>query len=151
MTDRPTASTINDAQLDELYATNQRLNLRAQRLESELAAYQRAVAQWETSDRGTYVPLRTIAAIAKAAGRDIKNPSWLLHYQRVEQAEASAERAQAVLAEVLGQFQPLRPEHDPTGEPSHWQARVLPYEIDAWQKAAAGTAATQTTDRPEQS
>jgi hypothetical protein len=51
-----------------------------------------------------------------------------------------------LLAEVLGQFQPLRPEHNPTGEPSHWQARVLPYEIDAWQKAAAGPAATAATD-----
>jgi len=47
-----------------------------------------------------------------------------------------AERVEAVLAEVLGQFQPLRPEHNPTGEPGHWQARVLPHEIDAWQKAA---------------
>jgi len=46
------------------------------------------------------------------------------------------DRAEALLAEVLAQFQPLRPEHDPTGEPGHWQARVLPYEMDAWQKAA---------------
>jgi len=78
-------------------ATNQRLNLRAQRLESELAAYRRAVSQWEVSKRGTYVPLRTITAIAKAAGRDIETPQWLLHYQRVEQAEAAIERVRSVL------------------------------------------------------
>lgn len=80
------------AELTEARATNRRLNLRAQGLESELAAYRRAVSQWEVSKRGTYVPLRTIAAIAKAAGRDIETPQWLLHYQRVEQAEAAIER-----------------------------------------------------------
>ncbi|MEU8756249.1 hypothetical protein AB0C88_37755 [Streptomyces chartreusis] len=81
-------------------ATNQRLNLRAQQLESELAAYRRAVAQWEVSERGTYVPLRTLAAIARAAGSEIETPQWLLHYQRVEQAEAAIERVrQAVNAD----------------------------------------------------
>lgn len=85
--------------LAQARATNQRLNLRAQALESELAAYRRAVAQWEVSERGTYVPLRTIAAIAKAAGRDIENPRWLLHYQRVEQAEAAVKRVRALVAE----------------------------------------------------
>ena len=55
--------------------------------------------------------------------------------------------AAGLLAEVLGQFQPLRPEHNPTGEPGHWQARVLPYEMDAWQKAAGTTpAVTQATE-----
>jgi hypothetical protein len=78
-----------EQQRDQARATNRRLNLRAQQLESELAAYRRAVDQWEISERGTYVPLRTITAIAKAAGRDIENPRWLLHYQRVEQAEAA--------------------------------------------------------------
>jgi septal ring factor EnvC (AmiA/AmiB activator) len=57
------------------------------------------------------------------------------------------DRLRAVLAEILGQFQPLRPEHDPTGEPTHWQARVLTYEMDAWHKAAtARPAPAQATD-----
>ncbi|MDX3247172.1 hypothetical protein [Streptomyces sp. ME18-1-4] len=56
-----------------------------------------------------------------------------------------AERVEAVLAEVLGQFQPLRPESDPTGEPTHWQCLMLPYEWDAWQKRAAATGATDST------
>jgi hypothetical protein len=86
-----------DDDLATARATNQRLNLRAQKLESELAAYRRAVSQWDVSERGTYVPLRTIAAIAKAAGRDIETPQWLLHYQRVEQAEAAVERVRSVL------------------------------------------------------
>jgi hypothetical protein len=134
--------------ISETRATNQRLNLRAQRLESELAAYRRAVAQWEVDERGTYVPLRTLAAIAKAAGRDIENPRWLLHYQRVEQAETANDRLRSLLAEVLGQFQTLRHEHDPTGEVTHWQCRVLPYEYEKWREAAAGAAA-QATDDPE--
>lgn len=86
-----------DDDLATARATNRRLNLRAQRLESELAAYRRAVSQWDVSERGTYVPLRTIAAIAKAAGRNIETPRWLLHYQRVEQAEAAVERVRSVL------------------------------------------------------
>jgi len=65
-----------------------------------------------------------------------------------EQQRQRADHLAGLLAEVLGQFQPLRPEHNPTGEPTHWQARVLPYEIDAWQKAAAGTAATSSPEQP---
>jgi hypothetical protein len=97
------ASALSE-KLQEARATNRRLNLRAQGLESELATYRRAVSQWEVSKRGTYVPLRTIAAIAKAAGRDIETPQWLLHYQRVEQAEAAIERAErlALAFEVSG-------------------------------------------------
>jgi hypothetical protein len=82
----PTAATLAEAR-----ATNQRLNYRAQRLESELAAYRRAVADWEISDSGTYVPLRSLARIATAAG--IKVPErWELHYQRVERADAQLRR-----------------------------------------------------------
>lgn len=87
----------HEAALGEARETNRRLNYRAQELESELAAYRRAVAQWEISERRTYVPLRTLAMIAKAAGRDIENPQWLLHYQRVEQAEAAIERVRSVV------------------------------------------------------
>lgn len=92
-------------------ATNRRLNRRAQALESELATYRRAVDQWEISERGTYVPLRTLAAIAKAAGRNIETPQWLLHYQRVEQAEAAIERVRDACdrlrrASVLADGQP---------------------------------------------
>lgn len=56
--------------------------------------------------------------------------------------------ASVLLAEVLGQFQPLRPESDPTGEPGHWQCRVLPYEWDDWQKAAAAGSAAWTPPPP---
>jgi hypothetical protein len=90
-----------EADLAEARATNQRLNYRTQQLESELAAYRRAVAQWEISERSTYVPLRTIAAIAKAAGRNIENPRWLLHYQRVEQAETAITRVRDLHARWL--------------------------------------------------
>lgn len=100
MTDRKSLDAMTSDDLDQLYAerdaaraTNRRLNLRAQRLESELATYRRAVDQWEIRDDHTYVPLRTIAVIAKAAGRNIENPRWLMHYQRIEQAETALRRA----------------------------------------------------------
>lgn len=96
MTDQPTT----EVQLAAARATNRRLNLRAQQLESELATYRRAVDQWEISERGTYVPLRTITAIAKTAGRNIENPRWLLHYQRVEQAEAAIVRVRNLAGRI---------------------------------------------------
>lgn len=93
MTDRPTASTITDAQLDALYATNQRLNLRAQQLESELATYRHAVGQWDVSERGTYIPHDSLRAIGKAGGVDILGSvRHLKHFERVEQAEAALYR-----------------------------------------------------------
>lgn len=85
----------NAAALTEARVTNQRLNLRAQRLESELAAYRKAVAEWEIGDQGTYVPLRTLSGIAKAAGLDVPE-RWELHYQRVEEAEAAIARVREV-------------------------------------------------------
>jgi hypothetical protein len=109
VTDRLSINKITSNDLDQLYAerdaaraTNRRLNLRAQKLESELATYRRAVDQWDVSERGTYVPLRTIAQIAKAAGRNIENPRWLLHYQRIEQAETALARITAYLDSTDG-------------------------------------------------
>lgn len=93
------------ATADELAAaraTNQRLNYEKQRLESELAAYRRAVADWKISERGTYVPLRSLAVIAKAAGIAVPE-RWELHYERLARAEADraamlTEAAEALLA-----------------------------------------------------
>jgi hypothetical protein len=81
-----------DTELQQARETNRRLNLRCQQAESALATIKRSVGEWEISERGTYVPLRTIAAIGKAVGRDITNARWLLHYQRVETAEAAITR-----------------------------------------------------------
>ncbi|MEI5520712.1 hypothetical protein WB388_08865 [Streptomyces brasiliscabiei] len=94
-----------EAALIEARATGQRLNRRAQVAESGLATIRRAVAQWSTDERGTYVPLRTITTIAKAIGREVENPRWLLHYQRVEQAETALAEAQQVISmqkELIG-------------------------------------------------
>src|ERR1044072_2780465 len=55
-----------------------------------------------------------------------------------EPTEAERDRLRSLLAEVLGQFQPLRHEHDPTGEPIRWQCRVLPYEYEKWRGGGAG-------------
>jgi hypothetical protein len=75
------------AERDAARATNRRLNLRSQKLESELATYRRAVDQWEISDAHAYVPLHTVAAIAKAAGLEVP-ARWEPHYQRVERITA---------------------------------------------------------------
>lgn len=88
------ASTLSE-KLQEARATNRRLNLRAQRLESELATYRKAVADWKISDTGAYVPLRTLAAIAKAAGVTVPG-GWELHYERVERLEAAAPAVSSV-------------------------------------------------------
>jgi hypothetical protein len=64
------------------------------------------------------------------------------------QQKQRAEHAEALLAEVLGQFQPLRHEHDPTGEPIRWQCLVLPYEYEKWREAAAGV--TRASDGPKE-
>lgn len=82
-----------ETRLAEARATNRRLNLRAQRLESELAAYRRAVRQWEVSERGTYIPHSSLRAIGKACGVDVLGSHrHLKHFERVEQAEAAIER-----------------------------------------------------------
>ncbi|GAA3852183.1 hypothetical protein GCM10023084_02970 [Streptomyces lacrimifluminis] len=69
-------------------ATNRRLNHEKQRLESELAAYRRAISTWEFTERGTYIPLRSITAMAKAAGVGFDGTRYELHYERVERAGA---------------------------------------------------------------
>lgn len=82
--------------LREARTTNQRLNRRTQELESELAAYRRAVAEWQINEQNAYIPLRTIAAIAKAAGLDIPTDRFEMHYQRLERAEAALARLRAL-------------------------------------------------------
>jgi hypothetical protein len=130
-------------ELAEARTTNQRLNARAQRLESELAAYRRAVAQWEINDRGTYVPLRTIAAIAKAAGLNIDNPHWIMHYQRVEQAEAAIARTRAACDQLR------RASTLADGQPHTDRERGILQAVDritrALDEPAAGPAATEAT------
>ncbi|PWG13926.1 hypothetical protein DF268_08655 [Streptomyces sp. V2] len=82
--------------------TNRRLNYEKQRLESELAAYRRAVAQWEISERGTYIPHSSLRTIGLASGKDILGSvRHLKHFERVEQAEAAVERLTADRAAVL--------------------------------------------------
>lgn len=84
------------AERDQLRATAQRLNRRAQRAESENNRYRRAVAQWDVSERGTYIPHASLAAIGRAAGIDVfGSVRHLKHFQRVEQAEAAVIRAEA--------------------------------------------------------
>lgn len=89
---------VRDTELRQARETNRRLNLRCQEAESALATIKRAVGEWEVSERGTYVPLRTIAAIGKAVGRDIDDSRYELHYQRVEAAEATLAAIRAALA-----------------------------------------------------
>ena len=83
----------HEAALGQARETNRRLNLRAQRLESELATYRRAVASWQVSERGTYITHASLRAIGKAAGVDLLGSvRHLKHFERIEQAEAAIKR-----------------------------------------------------------
>lgn len=94
---RHTADTITDDQLDELYATIRRLNYRAQAAESKLTTYARAVATWDISERGTYIPHASLVAIGRAAGTDLLGSTrHLRHFARVEQAEAALARVRTL-------------------------------------------------------
>lgn len=77
--------------------TTQRLNYRAQRAESKNATFERAVSQWDVSERGTYIPHASLRAIGIAAtGTDILGSvRHLKHFQRVEQAEARVRELEA--------------------------------------------------------
>jgi hypothetical protein len=143
-------------QADELSvarATNQRLNARAQRLEAELAAYRRAVAQWEISDQMTYVPLRSLAAIATAAGLAVPE-QWELHYQRLQRAEAAAvpvpasaptDRA-ALLAEAIRRVEDPKERASTVGSGLGWESArdVLRRMADAVPVSGPGGAADET-------
>jgi hypothetical protein len=98
------ASTLSE-KLQEARATNRRLNLRAQKLESELAAYRRAVGQWEVGERGTYISHASLRTIGLACGKDILGSvRHLKHFERVEQAEVAIERVRNYLASQADAF-----------------------------------------------
>jgi hypothetical protein len=103
--DRAEDLTAEVAELTEARATNRRLNLRAQGLESELAAYRRAVGQWEVGERGTYISHASLRTIGLACGKDILGSvRHLKHFERVEQAEAAIERVRNYLASQVDAF-----------------------------------------------
>ena len=104
---RHTVDSITSDALDQLYATVQRLTRRAQAAESENAVYRRAIAQWDVSDRGTYIPHASLVAIGRAAGTDVLGSvRHLKHFERVEQAEAALaafkDRIEAITDEARG-------------------------------------------------
>lgn len=84
------------AEIDRCRATIRRLNHRAQRAESRVAAIARAVREWKFTERGTYMPLRSLAAIARMVGRSVPDGRFELHYQRVERLERELATARAV-------------------------------------------------------
>jgi hypothetical protein len=90
------------AERDEARATNRRLNHEKQRLESELATYRRAISTWEFTERGTYVPLRSITAMGKAAGVGFDATRYEPHYERVERAEAQLTAITDLIADHEG-------------------------------------------------
>lgn len=99
--------------------TVRRLNYRAQQAESTVATITRAARDWQFTERGTYMPLRSLAAIARVAGRPVPDGRFELHYQRVEHLQAELDRTRAELATARAQIAPCgncghtQAEHDP--------------------------------------
>lgn len=87
-------------QLAEARETNRRLNLRAQKLESHVATFVRAVGKWTLTGTAVYVPLGTLAEIAKAAGRPVDEERFELHGQRLKRIEEERDAATATIAAV---------------------------------------------------
>ena len=116
-------------------ATNQRLNARAQRLESELAAYRRAIAQWEINKRGTYIPHASLRAIGLASGKDILGSvRHLKHFERVEQAEAAIERVRRLHDALDAETDLTSPDHEITRGAA---AKKIAAALDGWSPPAA--------------
>lgn len=92
-------------QLDDARKTNARLNHRCQQNESRIATFERAVREWHVSERGTYIPLSSLATIGHAAGVDLDaDPRFELHYQRVEQLETDLDDARSTLKDLCGRL-----------------------------------------------
>jgi hypothetical protein len=140
--DRPSCSDpiecSHEAALGEARETNRRLNLRAQRLESELAAYRRAVGQWEVSKRGTYIPHSSLRAIGLASGKDILGSvRHLKHFERVEQAEAAIERVRLLHDNLVASAELTSPD-DPITRGA--AAKRIAAALDGWTDLAAASA-----------
>jgi len=132
--------------LAEARATNQRLNLRAQQLESELAAYRRAVRQWEVSERGTYIPHSSLRAIGKACGVDVLGTvRHLKHFERVEQAEAAIERVRRLHDALDAETALTSPDEEITRSAA---ARKIAAALDGWTAAAAPAVVAQPGTEP---
>lgn len=129
---------MTNPETDELAvarATNQRLNARAQRLESELATYRRAVAQWEINERGTYIPHSSLRAIGLACGRDILGSvRHLKHFERVEQAEAAIERVRRLRDALDAETDLMSPDDEITRGAA---AKKIAAALDGWSPPAA--------------
>jgi hypothetical protein len=104
---QPELTAHND--LARARTTGRRLNYRAQQAESQVATVARAVAEWQFTERGTYMPLRSLSAIAKAIGQPIPDGRFELHYERVERLERELAEALARPAEVVLGGRRLRP------------------------------------------
>ena len=87
---------------DQARATSRRLNRRAQEAESKLAAYERAVAEWVIGDQGTYIPIESVAVIARIAGLDVDHDRFEVHYQRMEKLRADRDRLASEVERQVG-------------------------------------------------
>lgn len=130
-----------EADLTTARATNQRLNLRCQQAESELATYRRAVGQWDVSERGTYIPHASLVAIGKAAGADLLgSPRHLRHFQRVEQAEAAIARVRQLHDRLTSSDELTAPDDQITRGAA---AKSIAAALDGWTPPALTAPAGQ--------
>lgn len=85
------------AELAEARATNRRLNHRAQAAASRWAQVESAVGDWQASEQGTYIPLRSLIVLAKLVGKPFDGERYVSHRQRVEELEATVDRLHHLL------------------------------------------------------
>lgn len=80
------------AELAESRATNERLNHRTQAVESRMADVEKAVEDWGVNRRGVYLPLRSLMAIARAAGKEVDFDRIVSYREKIDELEAEIER-----------------------------------------------------------
>lgn len=86
----------HEHQIGTLRETNRRLNYRCQNAEHVAAVFKRAVDDWEWNDKGTYVPLRSLHAIAKAVGLKFDGDKLEHHIKRVERLQEQVKQLTAL-------------------------------------------------------
>ncbi len=125
--------------IDAKHETIARLNTRAQEAEHRLAVFHKAVGEWVMEEGKTYIPLHTLTAIAKAAGKEFDAARYISHGEqmvrlkkRVAEAEAKLNDETAPLTVDTGQLEQLKAQLARFTDTMPSWAHGQPMDYDAW-------------------